>query len=49
MEYMGYVIEREQSHYLVTAPDGEQWREDTIEAAKAEIDFRDAIDNWTED
>lgn len=39
MEYRGYSIDHEYGHYCVTAPSGEQWTEDTVEDAKAAIDF----------
>lgn len=37
MFYMGYEIEHEKDHYLVKAPDGTTWTEDTVEEAKIEI------------
>ena len=42
MKYRGFEIKKEQTHYLVIMqcqPDrGMEWREDTIEDAKREID-----------
>lgn len=38
MEYREYIIRHEMDHVIVTAPDGYEWREDTIEEAKKAID-----------
>lgn len=38
MKYKDYTIEYENGHYKVTAPDGSEWREDTVRDAKDEID-----------
>ena len=42
MKYSGFEIKKEQTHYLVIMlcpPDrGMEWREDTVEDAKIEID-----------
>ncbi len=42
MKYRGFEIKKEQSHYVVIMlcpPDiGMEWREDTIEDAKREVD-----------
>lgn len=48
MKYRGFEIKKEQTHYLVIMqcpPDrGMEWREDTVEDAKREIDkFWDRI------
>ena len=38
MEYREYTIKYEMDHVVVIAPDGFEWREDTVEDAKKEID-----------
>lgn len=38
MNYKDYFIEKEHDHYKVTAPDGREWTEDTIEDAQRTID-----------
>ena len=42
--YRGYKIEHEFNHYLVKAPDGSSWTEDTVEDAKESID-EELLDN----
>lgn len=38
MKYRGYEITNEKGHCRITAPDGTQWTEDTIEEAKKSVD-----------
>ena len=38
MTYKNYEIKNEYGHYLVTAPNGEQWTEDTIDDARHAIE-----------
>ena len=38
MEYHEYTIKYEMGHVVVIAPDGYEWREDTVEDAKKAID-----------
>lgn len=38
MQYRGYSIDPDHGHYFVTGPEG-QWTEDTVQDAKAAIDF----------
>lgn len=38
MIYKDHLIEKEADHYKVTAPDGCEWREDTIADAQKTID-----------
>ena len=37
MKYLGYEIEYEYDHVIVTAPNGHTWTEDTMEDAMGEI------------
>lgn len=34
MNYKGYKIEHDRDHYIVIAPDGSSWTEDTVKDAK---------------
>ena len=38
MEYREYTNKNEMDHVVVIAPGGYEWREDTVEDAKKEID-----------
>ena len=38
MEYREYTIKYEMDHVVVITPGGYEWREDTVEDAKKEID-----------
>lgn len=43
MDYRGYLIKKEYQHYVVIAPNGKSWREDTIDDAYDAID--EELDN----
>lgn len=38
MDYKGYEIIADHGHYVVIAPDGKEWTEDTLDDAKRSVD-----------
>ena len=45
MNYKGYKIEHDRDHYIVIAPDGSSWTEDTVKDAKKKQSMKRKINN----